>query len=114
MPSKKVIYTFVACLIALGGIGFSINYKPSPKKIISNSNNLIAANTVGIEQNLLDKDSDNDGLKDWEETLWKTDPHNPDTDGDGTPDGQEVKEGRNPSVKGPNDKLDKNQIPSGF
>ena len=54
---------------------------------------------------LANKDSDNDGLKDWEEALWKTDPHNPDTDGDGTPDGQEVKEGRNPVIPGPNDSL---------
>ncbi len=51
------------------------------------------------------KDSDNDGLKDWEEALWKTDPQNPDSDGDGTPDGEEVAEGRNPAVPGPNDSL---------
>ncbi|MEK9166408.1 MAG: hypothetical protein AAB846_01610 [Patescibacteria group bacterium] len=48
-------------------------------------------------------DTDKDGLKDWEETLWKTDPKSPDTDGDGAPDGEEVRAGRNPSVKGPND-----------
>jgi len=51
------------------------------------------------------KDSDNDGLKDWEEALWKTDPQNPDTDGDGTPDGKEVAEGRNPAIPGPDDYL---------
>lgn len=34
-------------------------------------------------------DSDSDGLKDWEEILFKTDPQNPDTDGDGILDGQE-------------------------
>ena len=33
----------------------------------------------------LEKDSDNDGLKDWEEDLWKTDSKNKDTDGDGDP-----------------------------
>ncbi len=61
----------------------------------------------------IDKDSDNDGLKDWEEALWKTDPNNPDTDKDGTPDGQEIKQGRNPllaSKNGKNDKLE-NQKP---
>lgn len=36
-------------------------------------------------------DSDGDGLKDWEELLWKTDPNNPDTDGDGIPDGEAIK-----------------------
>ncbi len=50
------------------------------------------------------KDSDNDGLKDWEENLYKTDLLNPDTDGDGYLDGEEINSGHNPLVKGPNDK----------
>lgn len=49
-------------------------------------------------------DPDHDGLKNWEEALWKTDPNNPDTDGDGTPDGQEIKENRDPLKAGPDDK----------
>lgn len=49
-------------------------------------------------------DSDKDGLKDWEEVLLGTDPHKSDTDGDGTSDGAEAKAGRNPLVKGPNDR----------
>jgi hypothetical protein len=49
-------------------------------------------------------DTDNDGLKDWEENLYKTDPLNPDTDGDGYLDGEEINSGHNPTVKGPNDK----------
>lgn len=53
----------------------------------------------------LNKDSDGDDLKDWEETIYHTDPHDPDTDGDGTPDGEEIKQERNPLVKGPHDKL---------
>lgn len=59
---------------------------------------------------LLAKDTDEDGLKDWEEQLWKTDPLNPDSDGDGTPDGEEIKSGRNPTIAGPNDKLDLDTI----
>lgn len=51
------------------------------------------------------KDSDKDGLKDWEEGLWGTDLNNPDTDGDGTSDGDEVDAGRNPNIAGPDDKL---------
>ncbi|MBU4284869.1 thrombospondin type 3 repeat-containing protein [Patescibacteria group bacterium] len=50
------------------------------------------------------KDTDNDGLKDWEENLYKTDPLNPDTDADGYLDGEEINSGHNPLVKGPNDK----------
>jgi len=51
------------------------------------------------------KDSDRDGLKDWEEELWETDPQNPDTDGDGTNDGDETKENRDPTKPGPDDAL---------
>jgi len=36
------------------------------------------------------KDTDNDGLKDWEETLRKTNPNDPDSDDDGIPDGDET------------------------
>lgn len=50
------------------------------------------------------KDSDGDGLKDWEEAIWRTDIANPDTDGDGTPDGEEVEKNRDPRIAGPNDK----------
>lgn len=53
----------------------------------------------------LNSDADHDGLKAWEEALYGTDPNNPDTDGDGTSDGDEVKAGRSPLVKGPNDKM---------
>lgn len=47
------------------------------------------------------KDSDHDGLSDWEEThIYGTDPHDPDTDGDGFDDGEEVFLGRNPNGPG--------------
>jgi len=50
-------------------------------------------------------DSDGDGLADWEEVLWKTNPNSADTDGDGTPDKTEIDNNRNPSVAGPDDTL---------
>lgn len=53
----------------------------------------------------LNQDADNDGLKDWEELLWKTDPKNPDTDGDGTKDNDEVLAKRDPRKAGPDDAL---------
>ncbi len=59
------------------------------------------------------KDSDNDGLRDWEEELYKTDPNNPDTDGDGYLDGEEVDSGHNPLVKAPGDKLAFYPLPLG-
>lgn len=46
-------------------------------------------------------DTDKDGLTDEEEiTIYKTNPNNPDTDGDGFKDGDEVKSGYNPNGEG--------------
>lgn len=44
----------------------------------------------------LTRDADADGLKDWEEHIFRTDPQNPDTDGDATPDGAEIQQNRDP------------------
>lgn len=51
------------------------------------------------------KDSDNDGLLDWEEKLYGTDPKNPDTDGDGYLDGEEINSSHNPLKPAPGDEL---------
>ncbi|MCK5060204.1 MAG: hypothetical protein KAR00_03640 [Candidatus Pacebacteria bacterium] len=61
--------------------------------------------TLRVRTLLNQTDTDNDGLKDWEEILWKTSPTNPDTDNDGTSDGDEVAQNRNPLVKSPDDVL---------
>ncbi len=45
-------------------------------------------------------DSDHDGLTDLQEIAYRTDPYNPDTDGDGYFDGQEVKTGYSPLGSG--------------
>ena len=45
-------------------------------------------------------DNDRDGLSLAQEVLYKTDPNNPDTDGDGFSDGEEVKTGHNPNGEG--------------
>jgi len=53
-----------------------------------------------------DADPDADGLKNWEEELYKTDPRNPDSDGDGYTDGEEVLTGYDPTIPGPDDAID--------
>lgn len=63
--------------------------------------------SAGAQINPLLNDSDQDGLQNWEEQLYRTDPNNPDTDGDGTLDGEEVKTGRDPLIKGPDDSIAK-------
>ena len=74
----------------------------SIENIAENKNLIVASN---IDPSLASIDTDKDGLKDWEEALWKTDKENPDTDGDGTSDGEEVDLKRDPSIAGPDDQL---------
>ena len=50
--------------------------------------------TLGVGE-LVEDDADADGLKDWEEPLWGLDPENPDTDGNGVTDGEEILRIRN-------------------
>jgi len=53
----------------------------------------------GTDPNSFDTDSDR--LNDYDEVKkWKTDPNNPDSDGDGYPDGHEVENGYDPNGSG--------------
>lgn len=61
--------------------------------------------SLSSEKSDRDIDSDNDGLKDWEEKLYRTDSNNPDSDGDGYLDGEEVAAGYDPAKKAPGDEL---------
>jgi len=72
----------------------------TPSKFLD-LNQMLAGFMGGISKevtkdNLAINDSDNDGLSDKEEEFYGTDKNNPDTDGDGYKDGDEVKNGYNP------------------
>lgn len=98
LPSKSIIIFFGVVTITMVGL-FLIFIKDNDDKSETKNTKLITS----LFKQQSEKDLDNDGLKNWEEDLWKTDPNNPDTDGDGTLDGDEIKENRNPLVKGPDD-----------
>lgn len=53
----------------------------------------------------VDQDVDKDGLTNKEESYWNTDQNNPDTDGDGFLDGEEVASRHDPLIPGPDDFL---------
>jgi hypothetical protein len=86
-------------------------------KVVSNALDAVSAEyaeykAIGVAQNLNiseEKDTDNDGLKDWEEVMWATDAENPDTDGDGTYDGEEIAQKRNPKNPSINDEFSKEE-----
>lgn len=92
-------------ILVLAVIGLGIYFlwrKPEPKPNFETASPV--ANLLRQEQlEKLNQDTDGDGLKDWEETIFRTDVNNPDTDGDGTKDGEEIKLARDPLKKGPND-----------
>jgi len=74
----------------------------SESTIVNTENNNTTTVQTGENQiNIQDLDSDSDGLNDNVEIeVYATDPLNPDTDGDGYKDGDEVKNGYNPKGDG--------------
>ncbi len=53
-------------------------------------NDTLAVNELNGFDMTYEEDTDGDGLANWEETLWGTDPENADTDGDGIRDKEDV------------------------
>ena len=96
-PHKNLILSGLFALTIIG-VGFFMNRTPIYKQ---DSEQVDTNEPVDFSE----IDSDNDGLSDWEENVYGSDPLNSDSDGDGTLDGIEVAVGRNPTIVGPNDKL---------
>ena len=108
LPSKKLTAVILAVVVIVGGVFLWNRWEKNKKDVLVFERESSGQDAAKIlAETVSRQDSDNDGLPDWEEALWKTDSHNPDTDGDGTLDGEEVKLGRNPTKKGPNDVLEK-------
>jgi len=103
---KKIplIAIIVGVILLIGGVIFVYKYSSEEALLGKRVSNSVSESFI---------DTDNDGLRDWEEELFKTDPRNPDTDGDGYLDGEEVNSGHNPLVKAPDDKLAFHPLPLG-
>ncbi len=108
LPSKKLTVFLGVILVILLCFFVLSRSKDKKKSYLTGTNveNEVVVNEV--TQQTLKNDTDGDGLKDWEETLWKTNPNDPDTDGDGTSDNSEIISNRNPLIPGPNDNLNRN------
>ena len=104
LPNKKIFFLLIFILLIFAGwFYFSGSKNGQTKDVAEQEKSPLIAIVEQTSQ--LDKDSDADGLKDWEELLWKTDPNKADTDNDGTNDNEEITLNRNPLKAGPNDKI---------
>jgi len=70
----------------------------------------ISSGLTNTQASVMEIDTDKDGLPDWKEALWKTNPNNSDTDADGTSDGEEIKLNRNPLKPAPGDEFTPEEI----
>jgi len=104
----KIIILFAGLLILLGGLVWLFKNKDQQIVFINEDQIVADESREGSEKNEQNSaiDSDGDGLKDWEEKLWGTNPLNADTDGDGISDDAEIEQGSNPLKAGKNELLE--------
>ena len=112
--TSKKLYIIVVVFVLLIGISIGgylvLESKIGSASISEQLSQILKKNKepiIGCQPNPNDKnkDSDSDGLMDWQEITWKTDPCKPDSDGDGYFDGEEVTSGYDPIKPAPNDEL---------
>ncbi len=116
-PSRKIIALAIISLSVILTSGI-IKYKDKvillKEKVFGSSEEQILSITPEVAEDEVNTssslDTDEDGLKDWEETLWGTDSKNKDSDKDGVLDGEEVSKNRNPLLAGPNDVLSEKEL----
>lgn len=100
LPSKKLLAICIPLLglAALGAFFFLTKGAGKETYVQTQAEKTLLAG-------VFETDTDLDGLKDWKEELWGTQKDVADTDRDGTSDGDEVAESRNPLIAGPDDML---------
>lgn len=81
LPSRRVIFTVLVAVVVLVVVGLNVG----GEKTSSVANNLLKNARVSVES--VFPDTDDDGLSDWKERLFGTNPNNPDSDRNGISDG---------------------------
>lgn len=92
--NKTLLFLMVAIFILFTcAVVFVFSTKDNKSFSQKDTSKALAVKTVDNSPpspNIYEKDTDGDGLADWEEVLWSTDPNNVDTDNNGIHDREEV------------------------
>ncbi|MFC1731427.1 hypothetical protein ACFL6I_14000 [candidate division KSB1 bacterium] len=88
LKKNVVAVAAIAGILLIGG-AFVFNASQNNSRDTTAETLQVNKNLEKIVTQTVAADSDGDGLKDWEEILFGTDPNNPDTDNDGVLDGEE-------------------------
>ena len=102
LPSKKILVLIGVLVVVVVGfvvINVLIDNGDADTSLVTESGPSVIVKRTKINTS----DTDGDGLSDWEEQLWGSDPLVTDTDGDGTNDKEEVDSNRNPTIAYPDD-----------
>jgi hypothetical protein len=105
METKTLIFRLAVIFGAVAVLGFVIYFNREAPIQREGADLRVGGGPAAFDPQAFKRDTDGDGLPDWEESLWGTDLNNRDTDGDGTSDAQEIPLGRDPLIPGPNDRL---------
>ena len=79
MPSGKIGVLLACCVLVVLLIGFSDDGNQFVQKVFTSDNKVKDLQVNLTYADLIEKDTDADGVKDWEEALWGTNKNNPDT-----------------------------------
>lgn len=94
LPSKKFSLTVLSGIgiIALVLLAKQFIHRDTTGaiKLGSKSVNPVENSSLVSINTIVESDRDNDGVADWEESLWGTDPNKTDTDSDGISDAEEI------------------------
>ena len=72
LPNKKILFLVVFILLIFAGWFYFSSYKNKQSQYLAEKEKSPLAVALDTTSKL-DADTDSDGLKDWEELLWKTD-----------------------------------------
>ncbi|MFA6445768.1 MAG: thrombospondin type 3 repeat-containing protein [Candidatus Paceibacterota bacterium] len=113
-PSRNFIVLCATVIVAIGLVAIGVRFSALKQAQSANRAKIavLSESEKTPAQIFIETDTDKDSLPDWQETLLGTNLKNPDTDKDGSTDGEEINQNRDPlkantakTNQEPNDKI---------